>query len=90
MATEPIKREGKYVNGRLKTWKERIKTNFHGQDVPYNMHCNVTAVLNTDSIYKQGNNYHPQVYVEDECKYADAEKQQCKILRDDDDGFFEV
>ena len=49
------------------------------------------CVLNTDSIYKQGNNYHPQVYVEDECKYADAEKQQRKILRDyDDDGFFEV
>ena len=36
-------------------------------------------MLNTDSIYKQGNNYHPQVYVEDECKYADAEKQQRKI-----------
>ena len=36
MVTEPIKREGKYVNDKLKTWKERIKTNFHGQDVPYN------------------------------------------------------
>ena len=45
MATEPIKSEGSYVNGKLKTWKECIKTNFHGQDVPYNMHCNVTAVL---------------------------------------------
>ena len=33
LATEPIK--GKYVYGKLKTWKERIKTNFHGQDVPY-------------------------------------------------------
>ena len=30
MATEPIKGEGRYVNGKLKTWKERIKTNFHG------------------------------------------------------------
>ena len=36
MVTEPIKREGRYVNDKLKTWKERIKTNFHGQDVPYN------------------------------------------------------
>ena len=34
LATEPIKGEGKYVHGKLKTWKERIKTNFHGQDVP--------------------------------------------------------
>ena len=89
MATEPIKREGSYVNGKLKTWKERIKTNFHGQDVPYDMHCSETALLKIDSVYKQGKNYHPQVYVE-ECKYTDAENQQCSMLSDDDDGFFEV
>ena len=28
LSTEPIKREGRYVNGKLKTWKERTKTNF--------------------------------------------------------------
>ena len=89
MATEPIKREGRYVNGKLKTWKECIKTNFHGQDVPYDMYCDATAVLKIDSVYKQGKNYHPQVYVE-ECKYTDAENQQCSMLSDDDDGFFEV
>ena len=92
LATEPIKGEGNYVYGNLKMWKERIKTNFHGQDVPYDMYCNATAVLKIDSVYKQGKNYHPQVYVE-ECKYTNAEKQQCNILSDDDDddddGFFE-
>ena len=30
LATAPIKEEGKYVYGKLKTWKERIKINFHG------------------------------------------------------------
>ena len=89
MATEPIKKEGKYVHGKLKTWKERIKTNFHGQDVPYDMYCNATAVLKIDSVYKQGKNYHPQVYLE-ECRYTDEENQQCSMLSDDDDGFFEV
>ena len=93
MVTEPIKREGRYVNGKLKTWKERIRANLHGQNVPYNMHCNATAVLKIDSVYKQGKNYHPQVYVE-ECKYTDAENQQCSMLSDDDDddddGFFVV
>ena len=89
LATEPIKGEGRYVHGKLKTWKERIKTNFHGQDVPYNMHCNATAVLKIDSVYKQGKNYHPEVYVE-ECKYTDAENQQCSMLIDDYDVFFEV
>ena len=73
IVTEPIKREDRYVNGKLKTWKERIKTNFHDQDVPYNMHCNATAVLKIDSANKQGRNYHPQVYVE-ECKYTDNQK----------------
>ena len=51
------------------------------------MHCNATAVLKIDSVYKH---CHPQVYVE-ECKYTDAENQQCSMQCDDDeDGFFEV
>ena len=53
------------------------------------MYCNVTGVLKINSVYKQGKNYHPQVYVE-ECKYTSAETQQCYMLSDDDDGFFEV
>ena len=64
MVTEPIKGEGWYVYGKLKTWKERIKASFHGQDVPYEMHGNATAVLKIDSVYKQDKNY-PQVYVEE-------------------------
>ena len=87
MATEPIKKEGRYVNGKLKTLKKCIKTTFHGQDVPYNIHCNATAVLKINSAYKSGKNYHPRVYVE-ECKYTYIENQQFSILSDDDDGFF--
>ena len=90
MATELIEREGRYINGKLKTWKEHIKTNFHGPDVPYDMHCNATAVLKIGSVYKQGKNYHPQIYAE-EFKYTDPERKQCIMLvDDDDDGFFEV
>ena len=63
LVTKPIKK-GKYAYGKLKTWKERIKTNFHAQDVPYDMYCNATAVLKIDSIYKQGKNYHLQTYIE--------------------------
>ena len=87
LATEPIK--GNNVRGKLKTWKERIKTNFYGQDVPYDMYWAATAILKIDSIYKQGKNYYPQTYVE-EFKYTDVEKQQRNMLSDDDDGFFEV
>ena len=62
------------MHGKLKPWKERINTNFHGQDIPYDMYCNATAVLKIESIYKQGENYHLQVYIED-CNYNDAESQ---------------
>ena len=91
MATELIKGESRYVHGKLKMWKNCIKTNFHGQDVPYDMYCDAKAVLKINSVYKQGKNYHPQVYIE-ESKYTDAENQQCSMLSDDDDdgGFFEV
>ena len=50
LVTEPVK--GKYVRGKLKTWKESIKSNFRGQNIPYDMYCNVTAVLKIDSVYK--------------------------------------
>ena len=91
LATDPMKGGEILLYGKLQTWKERIKTNFHGQVVPYDMYCNVTAVLKIDSVYKQDKNYHPQVYVE-EYKYTDAESQQCNMFSDDDydNGFFEV
>ena len=38
LATGPIKGEGKYIHGKLKIWKECIKTNLQGQDVPYDMY----------------------------------------------------
>ena len=52
------------MHGKLRTWKERIRTCFYGQDAPYDMYCNAAAVLKIDSVYKEGKNYQPQVYVE--------------------------
>ena len=89
LAIEPIKGGEKYAHGKLKTCKERIKADFHGQDVPYSMYCNATAVLKIDSVYRQGKNYHPQVYVQ-ECEHTDAENRQCNMLSDDGNDFFEV
>ena len=58
------------------------------------MQCN--GCVKDYSVFKQGKNYHPQVYVE-EWKCTDAENQQCSMLSDDDDdddddddGLFEV
>ena len=40
-------------------------------------------MLKDDLVYKQGKNYHPQVYIE-QCKYNDSESQQCNMLIDSD------
>ena len=47
------------------------------------MYCNAAAVAKLDSVYKQDKSCHRQVHVE-ECKYIDAESQQCNILSDSD------
>ena len=75
LATVPVKLEDKYVHDKLKTWKDGIKTNLHGHDVPYDMYCSATAVLKIGSVYKQSKNYYFQAYVE-ECKYTRAKNQQ--------------
>ena len=88
ITTEPIKGEGRYVHDNLKMWKEDIMTNFHGQDVPYDMYCNAMTVLKINSVYKQSKNYYLQVYVE-ECIYINAKSQHCSMFSGDD-GYFEA
>ena len=78
---ESINDEGKYSHGKLKKWKECIKTNFHGQDVSYNIYCKASVVTKTESVQKKGQNYDPHLYVKD-FKYTDAESQQSNILND--------
>ena len=39
LTKEPLKEEAKYTQGKLKAWKKRIKTDFHGQEVPYDIYC---------------------------------------------------
>ena len=33
------------MHGKLKTWKQRIKTNFYNQDITYDMYFNAIEVL---------------------------------------------
>ena len=55
------------------------------------MFFNAAAVLNDDSVSKQGKKYHPQVYVVDYKYIDDLENQKCsKLINSDDDGSFEA
>lgn len=44
LTTESIKGEGKYMHCKLKIWREWMKINLDGQDVPYDMYCKATPV----------------------------------------------
>ena len=72
---------------KFKQWKDRIRTDFHGKDIPYNQCCEATAVLKVGSVYKQGSNLSsgvrggPQVYVE-EAKIKPVENSKCRLLSD--------
>ena len=50
LTTESIKGKGKHMRGKLTTWKDCIKTNFHNEDIPYDMYCNAIIVLKVDSV----------------------------------------
>ena len=72
--SEPLK-EGCYFNAKLNVYKDKIRTDFHGEEIPFNQYCKATAVLKVKSVYKQGSNYYPQVYVE-EARIKPIEKCQ--------------
>ena len=67
LTKDPVNKD-RYMNGKLKMYDEKITTNFHGKSAPYNRCCKATCLLKISSVYQQGSNYYPQVYVE-ECKY---------------------
>ena len=76
--SEPVK-EGCYRNAKLNVYKDKIRTDFRGKDIPYNQYCKATAMLKFKSMYKQGSNYYPQVYVK-ETRIEQVEK--CRLLSD--------
>ena len=86
LTKDPMKKD-RYVNGKLKTWKEEITTNFHGKDVPHEGRCEATAILKVSLVYQQGANYYPQVYIE-ECKYCGREAKKYHLSSDSEDEEF--
>ena len=83
--SEPMK-EGYYLHGKVKVWKDKIRTDFQGKDILYNQCCEATTVLKVGSIYKQGSNYYPQVYVK-EAKIMSVENSKCRLLSDSEDNY---
>ena len=55
-------------------WNGCIKTNFHGEEVPYEIYGKGKIVLEADFVYKHGKSYHLQVHVEEyNCAVAESQ-----------------
>ena len=84
LTKNPVNKD-RFVNAKLKMWDNNITTDFHGACIPQNTRCEATAILQINSVYKQGTNYYPQVYVQ-ECKYKEIpQKYHQALLSDSED-----
>ena len=83
--TTEVVSKGKYINLKLNMYGDKIAVKYHdGKEVPYDKHCEATGLLRIASVYNQGINCWPQVYL-DECKYEEVENHGVLLLSDDED-----
>ena len=78
----------KYLNAKLIIWDSQIRTRFRG-DYPGFIEeigaCHATGILKVGSVYRQGSNYHLQVFLK-ECKYTKRDTSFKSLLSSDDES----
>ena len=81
---EPLS-NGAYMNAKLITWDGQIRTGFQGTSLnPEEIgFCNATGILKIASVYRQGSNYHLQVFLK-ECRYKERDVIFKSLLSDDE------
>ena len=73
------------------TWDGEIRTDFRGtspkpEDIGS---CCATGVLKIGGVYRQGSNYHLQVFLK-ECKYRKRDVDFKRLLSDDEDEGYDT
>ena len=77
--SEPVYNE-KYLKAKIKSYNGKINTNFQNNKIPKeDSPCICLLVILIDSVFRTGNNYYPQVFLE-ECKYVFKKKRFQGIL----------
>ena len=79
---EPVYHE-KYINAKIKSYNEKINTNFHNNRIPKEgseFICLSVVLIN--SILRAGKKYYPQVFLED-CKFVVKEKKMPENITND-------
>ena len=89
---EPLSNE-KYINPKLIFWNGENRTRFREgkytryiEEIPA---CHATGVLKIGSVYRQGSNYHLQVFLK-ECKYKKRDTNFESLLSDDEDEGYDT
>ena len=72
----------KYVNTKIKSYEDRIDTDFYGKGIPKgNVACNCLSLLMLESVIRTHKRYYPQTLLE-ECKYEIKKKKIEKLIND--------
>ena len=72
----------KYVNTKIKSYEDRIDTDFYGKGIPKgNVACNCLSLLMLESVIRTHKRYYPQTLLED-CKYEIKKKKIEKLIND--------
>ena len=80
--SEPVYNE-KCLKAKMKSYNRKINTNFHNNEIPKEGSQYIClSVILIDSVFRTGENYYPQVFLE-ECKYVAKEKKISKYIIDD-------
>ena len=65
--SEPVHNK-KCLKAKIKSYNAKINTNFHNNKIPKeSSHCICLSVILINSVFRTGNNYYPQAFLE-ECK----------------------
>ena len=77
----------KYINTNVKSYKNDIKTNFHGEGNNRKLSkescpCKCVSLIALDSVIKMGKKYYPQTLLEED-KYKFTKKKIEDLITDD-------
>ena len=72
-----------YLKAKIKSYKGKTNTNFHNNKIPKESSQFISLpIILIDSVLRTGNNYYPQVVLE-ECEYIVQEKTMPEYITDD-------
>ena len=73
----------KYIKTKIKSYGDKINTNFQDKDVPKeNASYNCLSLLMLDSVIRVNKKYYPQTLLE-ECKYVIRKNKMENLINDD-------